>query len=182
MNLKTFIATLKQMAREIFLEEDIIHMDLLKVFLEQRKIDGYSFADKIPFFFNKPSDADILGYFTGLCEKVHTFLQDELKLQEISAEDIRFGDQVLASKIRVSFYNDLYLVGIVYFMGKEPYSLWEPLIDPNDFDFILSGRKLPGSLKFPSKVPVIFDGVYENLSALDDKDFQHYAEYFFKMV
>lgn len=182
MGIFSFTKKITPFLRNILFGKDIIQQDLVKVFLEQIEIDGYCFVRRVPFVLNKPTDKDVSNFFNGLCEKVYHFLKYEMQFKEVAFQDIRFGDQIVSSKIRVTFYDDLFLVGMVYFLEKESYDLWRPLIAPNDLDFLLNHTKIPEYLNYPKEVPVRFSGSYGKLSSLKDTDFEYCQEYFFKVM
>ena len=151
--------------------------------LSRRSFDGCSFINSILCLSVKPSEEDLYQYFENLKVEVTNFFDAVSthlpSLHEISQEESMSCSAVLAAKVMVTFYDDLYLVSSVVILSKNSDGTWQTIKGRKNVSFFDEQNPIITFQEYPTSIKISFCGGFGDVNNLEQKDFKFNSDFFF---
>lgn len=152
--------------------------------LSRRSFNGCSFISANICLSVKPSLEDLHQYFESLKVELNNFLDvlstHYTNLHEISEEESISCQEVLAAKVMVTFYDDLYLVSSIVLLLKNPDGTWQT-IKGKPVSFLDDEKPIITYPQYPESIKISFCGGFGDVNDLEQKDCKYNSDFFFAL-
>lgn len=154
--------------------------------LSIRHFDGCSFVDSTTCLAMKPSEEEIYQQFERLKEDVLSFFETLApyypNLHKITQEDSISYRKVIAAKIMVTFYDNMYFVSSVVLLRKNKDGSWQMLKKSNSScNFFDEPEQTQTTQDYPKSIEISFCGGFGDVNYINQKDFKYHSDFFFAL-